>query len=145
MANNIKFQFDLTTTNQSIPLGLEVFLDGNSMFKTEHVTDPCQVMFDINDDEATHKIQLIMTGKKAEHTKVDDQGNITSDALLKITNVVIDEIILDQFLINKSIYTHDFNGSQDPTAAKFYYAMGCNGTVTWEFTTPFYLWLLENM
>jgi hypothetical protein len=28
---------------------------------------------------------------------------------------------------------------------KFYGSMGCNGTITFEFNTPFYLWLLENM
>jgi len=42
-------------------------------------------------------------------------------------------------------YQHDFNGTGNPTIDKFYGEMGCNGTVSLKFTTPIYLWLLENM
>lgn len=158
MADTIKFQCDLDifntelyglvskdTPDTSIPLGFEVLLDGNSVFKIEHVTGSCQVTFDINDDEATHTLQFVMTGKTAEHTKVDDNSNITSDTLLKITNILIDDIILDQVFHSLVEYTHDFNGTQNLTKDKFYGVMGCNGTLTFEFTTPFYLWLLEHM
>ena len=158
MADTIKFQCDLDrfdvgvygipvkeNADTTIPLGFEVLLDGKSMFKTDHVTGPCQVTFDITDDEATHQLQFVMTGKTADHTKIDEQGNITSDALLKISNILVDDIILDQMLNNMIEYTHDFNGTQDPIKDKFYGAMGCNGTATLEFTTPFYLWLLEHM
>jgi hypothetical protein len=65
--------------------------------------------------------------------------------MLTISNISIDDIDIDQLLIEKAEYTHDFNGSQDTITDKFYGDMGCNGTVTFEFTTPFYLWLLENM
>ena len=158
MADTIKFQCDLDrfdvgvygipvkgSADTTIPLGFEVLLDGKSMFKTDHVTGPCQVAFDITDDEATHQLQFVMTGKTADHTKIDDQGNITSDALLRITNVVIDDIDISLLVNPKSTYSHNFNGSQSEVEDKFYGDMGCNGTVTFEFTTPFYLWLLENM
>jgi len=145
MTDTIKFQCDLDTTNPLIPLGFEVLLDGKNMFKTEHVVGPCQVAFDIIDDDANHRLQFVMTGKTADHTKIDDNGNITSDTLLKISNVQVDDIILDQLLNNMIEYTHDFNGTKNTTTDKFYGIMGCNGTATFEFTTPFYLWLLENM
>jgi hypothetical protein len=158
MTDTIKFQCDLDrfdvgvygipvkgSTDTTIPLGFEVLLDGKSMFKTDHVTGPCQVTFDITDDEATHQLQFVMTGKTADHTKIDEQGNITSDTLLKISNILVDDIILDQLLNNMIEYTHDFNGTKNTTTDKFYGTMGCNGTATFEFTTPFYLWLLENM
>jgi hypothetical protein len=145
MADTIKFQCDLNTTNLVIPLGFEVLLDSKSMFKTEHVIGPCQVTFDITDDEATHRLQFVMTGKTADHTKIDEQGNITSDAVLKISNILVDDILIDTLLNNMIDYTHDFNGTKNTTTDKFYGTMGCNGTATFEFTTPFYLWLLENM
>lgn len=159
MADTIKFQCDLDRFNVgiygmpvkkesadlSIPLGFEVLLDGNSMFKTDHVAGPCQITFDIADNEATHQLQFVMTGKTAEHTKIDDQGNITSDSLLTIRNVVIDDIDIGLLVNPGSTYSHDFNGSQSKIEDKFYGDMGCNGTVTFEFTTPFYMWLLENM
>ena len=158
MADTIKFHCDLDIFNTglyglvskeavdtSVPMGIEVLLDGNSMFKTEHITGPCQVKFDIDDSEVTHKLQFVMSGKTEEHTTVDDYKQITSDTLLKISNVFIDDIDITLMLNHKSIYSHDFNGSQDTTTDKFYGTMGCNGTVTFEFTTPFYQWLLENM
>jgi hypothetical protein len=43
-------------------------------------------------------------------------------------------------------YHHDCNGTaQQVILDKFYREMGCNGTVSLKFTTPVYLWLLENM
>jgi len=158
MADTIKFQCDLDifntgqygivakgTVDTSIPLGFEVLLDGNTMFKTEHVTGPCQIKINIDDIEATHKLQFVMSGKTEKHTIVDDYKQIHDDTLLKISNVCIDDIDVTLLLTHKSLYNHDFNGSQDTTTDKFYGVMGCNGTVTFEFTTPFYLWLLDNM
>jgi hypothetical protein len=145
MSDTIKFQCNVKTTNSEIPLGFEVLLDDKSVYKNDHVKDTCQVMFDIDDNEATHKLKFVMAGKTADHTKIDDQGNITSDALLRITNVVIDDIDISLLVNPKSTYSHNFNGSQSEVEDKFYGDMGCNGTVTFEFTTPFYLWLLENM
>jgi len=158
MADTIKFQCELDIFNTglyglveksppdtSIPLGIEVLLDDISMYKTEHVTGRCQVTFDIDDEEATHKLQFVLTGKTPDHTELDDNDNITSDTLIKIFNVIIDDVDITLLLNHKSIYTHDFNGSQSTIADKFYGNMGCNGTVSFEFTTPFYLWLLENM
>jgi len=42
-------------------------------------------------------------------------------------------------------YCHDFNGTQPAVVDRFHGSLGCNGTVTLKFTTPIYLWLLENM
>tara|TARA_R110000868_G_scaffold126059_1_gene332949 strand:+ start:411 stop:887 length:477 start_codon:yes stop_codon:yes gene_type:complete len=158
MADTIKFQCDLARLDVSvygipvkenadttIPLGFEVLLDGKSMFKTEHVVGPCKVTFDIDDDETIHKLQFVMTGKTQENTVINEHGEITSDALLKISNFEIDEIVIDQLLSDKLEYAHNFNGTQSPIIDKFHGTMGCNGTLTFEFTTPFYLWLLEHM
>ena len=146
MSDTIKFQCDLNTTDCTIPLGFEVLLNDKSVFKLEHVTESCRVSVDINDeDNATQKLQFVMTGKTTEHTKVDDQGTITSDAMLSIGNVLIDDIDINLLLNDKSEYAHDFNSTQPEIKDKFYGNMGCNGTITFEFTTPFYLWLLENM
>ena len=86
-----------------------------------------------------------MTGKTGADTKIDDQGNIVNDACLTVTNVTFEEIELNQLFADNAVYTHDFNGSQAETQGKLYGTMGCNGTVSLEFTTPIYLWLLEKM
>lgn len=145
MSDTIKFQCDLNTTNPAVPLGFEVLLNDKSVFKREHITESCQITFDIIDDDNAHKLHFVMFGKTPEHTNVDEQGNIVSDAMLEICNIQIDDILIDQLLHNQIEYTHDFNGSQNTIVDTFYGFMGCNGTATFEFTTPFYLWLLENM
>ena len=146
MSDTIKFQCDLSTTDPTVPLGFEILLNNKSVYKCEHVRESCQVFVDINDeDDATQKLQFVMTGKTTEHTKVDENGNITSDAMLSIGNVLIDDININQLLTQIAKYTHDFNSTQPEITDKFYGNMGCNGTITFEFTTPFYMWLLENM
>ena len=59
--------------------------------------------------------------------------------------LAFDEIELKQIFIDHAVYTHNFNGTQTEIQDKFYGEMGCNGTVSFKFTTPVYLWLLENL
>ena len=146
MSDTIKFQCDLNTTDPLVPLVFEILLNDKSVFKLDQVTDSCQVSIDIDDEEgATQQLKFVMSGKTTEHTKVDDQGNITEDAMLTIGDVLFDDIDINQLLTEQAEYTHDFNGTQTPIKDNFYGNMGCNGTITFKFTTPFYLWLLENM
>jgi hypothetical protein len=86
-----------------------------------------------------------MKNKIQEHTVVDSDGNIISDAMLTIANITFDDIKLGHLFTEQAVYHHDFNGTQDPIKDKFFGDMGCNGYVSLRFTTPIYLWLLENM
>jgi hypothetical protein len=47
--------------------------------------------------------------------------------------------------IDQLVYEHNANGTGPLVQDKFYGEMGCNGTVTLEFSSPTYLWLLEQM
>ena len=68
-----------------------------------------------------------------------------SDARVIITDVEFNGLKLDYTFVEQAIYTHDFNGTKQQQQARFYGEMGCNGTVSLEFSTPCYLWLLENL
>jgi hypothetical protein len=87
----------------------------------------------------------VLKNKKSEHTTVDADGNITQDAVITIGSFEFEEINVDSLVQRLAIYTHNFNGSGDRTLHKFFGRMGCNGTLSLKFTTPVYLWLLENM
>jgi hypothetical protein len=76
---------------------------------------------------------------------VDESGVIVKDACLIISDLAFDEIALGHIVTEKSVYIHDFNGNDSLTQHKFFSQMGCNGVVSLKFTTPMYLWLLENM
>lgn len=103
------------------------------------------VVFEIPDDESEHVLTIDMSGKTADHTKIDQDGNIVQDLSASVSDLAFDDLALGMIVVNHSIYNHDFNGSGQQIEEKFYGTMGCNGTVSLRFTTPIYLWLLETM
>ena len=137
--------FDLTSSDYAAALGFEVLLDDVSVLSIAHVNKPTPVSLEILDDEGKHEFKFVMKNKTQAHTTVDDDGNIITDAMLSIANVAFDEIKLGHIFVEQSVYHHDFNGSKAPIEDEFFGDMGCNGHVSLQFTTPIYLWLLENM
>lgn len=144
MNSNIIISCNLATSDISVPLGFEAWVDGRKFFDSDHVQTAQQLCVEISDDPGEHELKFVMKNKTADHTKIDEAGNIVSDARLIISDVSLDEILLAQIFIDKSTYTHDFNGNGPTTVEKFYGEIGCNGTVSLKFNTPVYLWLLEN-
>jgi len=135
----------INTTDALAKLGIEVWLNDQQLLNQEHVAELIEFKYDLPDDDAEHELRFVMKNKTAEHTKIDEQGAIVSDARLTVSNLAFDEIELKQIFIDHAVYTHNFNGTQTEIQDKFYGEMGCNGTVSLGFITPIYLWLLENM
>jgi hypothetical protein len=145
MSEQIILSFTVAATNYSVPLGLRVRLDNNIIYENTNISEESQIQHHMSDDDGEHELTFEMFGKISNHTKIDASGNIVSDAMLSISNIEIDEIDIDYIVQTQSVYHHDFNGTQPPIEDKFYGSIGCNGTVRLKFTTPVYLWLLENM
>ena len=143
--DKITVRFDLTSSDYASALGFEVLLDDVALLSIDHVNKATPVSLEIDDDEAEHEFKFVMKHKTQEHTVVDNDGNITKDAMLSIANVTFDNIKLGHLFVEQSVYHHSFNGSQAPIEDQFFGDMGCNGHVSLRFTTPIYLWLLENM
>ena len=140
-----KISFDVETSDTECPIGIEIWLDDAVLLTNNHVQDKVTFVHDISDDDGEHELRVVLTGKTSDHTKVDEAGNIVKDATLQISNVVIDDLDVNQLFLEKCVYTHDFNGTQPEIADLFYGVAGCNGTISFRFSTPIYLWLLENM
>jgi hypothetical protein len=143
--DTIKFNCVVGSTNFAVPLGLEIWLDQHKFFDQDHIDQDYNIEHEISDDDGDHDLRFVLKNKQSDHTQVDADGNILSDALLSITDMRFDEINCDYLISTLVKYHHDYNGSQDPVVDKFYGSMGCNGTVSLKFSTPIYLWLLENM
>ena len=141
----VKISFDIETSDAECPIGIEIWLDDTVLLSNNHVQEKIAFDYNIGDDDGEHELRVVLTGKTADHTKVDEAGNIVKDATLQISNVVIDDIDINQLFLEKCVYTHNFNGTQPEIADTFHGVAGCNGTIVFEFTTPIYLWLLENM
>ena len=144
--NVLPIEFDISTTDAGAELGIEVWLNDVCVYQTDHVAETYHFRHDINDDEEiTRQLKIVMTGKTTDHTQLDHDGNIVKDAMLGIHNITMDEINIDYLFYKITTYQHDFNGNGSKLTHKFFGHMGCNGVVTFEFATPGYMWLLENM
>ena len=145
MTNTTTISGFVDSSDKKIPLGTEVWIDNICVINVEHVDRIVQFSHEISDDDGEHELRIVMKHKITEHTELDETGNIVRDVMLTISNVKFDDIDLGNIFFEKSIYTHDFNGSQPSVEDKFFGNMGCNGTVNLKFSTPVYIWLLENM
>ena len=143
--STVKFSCVLAAKDPAIPLGCEVWIDDNCVFDQDHVSEPIDVEHEISDDDGNHVLRITLKNKLPEHTKLDDQSNIVSDALLSVSKISFDGIDCSQIVQDLSVYHHNFNGTMPDTEDQFFGDMGCNGTVELKFVTPVYLWLLENM
>ena len=145
MTNTITITFELSPSNDQAELGFEAWVDDEKFVDIAHVQGPQLIKIDMSDTDGDHELRLILKNKKAEHTKIDDNGAIVSDATLTISGLAFDEIKLGHMVTELATYAHDFNGTKELVQDQFYGEMGCNGVVGLQFTTPVYLWLLEHM
>lgn len=147
--DKIKLSLDLVNTSEFHNLGIELWLDKNKFYDNTVSPGTHHVIYEFDGNEGEHcfKIKLKDKNKNAhnEHTKINEAGEIISDALITVSNVHLDEILIDQMMCEKAEYVHDGNGSKTIAVHKFYGDLGCNGHVQLKFSTPVYLWLLENM
>jgi hypothetical protein len=144
MTNTTTISGFIDSSDKKIPLGTEVWVDNVCVINVEHVDRIVRFSHVLSDDDAEHELRIVMKHKIADYTEIDDAGNIVRDAMLMISDVKFDEIALGNTFLEKTVYTHDFNGSQSLVEDQFFGSMGCNGTVSLKFTAPAYLWLLEN-
>ena len=143
--DSVRFNCVVKNTDITVPLGLEIWVDDQKFFDQDHVDQTYQVEYEIRDNDGDHELRFVLKNKQSEHTQVDAEGNIVSDAMISVSNIQFDEINCDYLITTVAKYHHDFNGTGNPTTQKFYGELGCNGTVSLKFTTPIYLWLLENL
>lgn len=145
MTNTAKISFVLENTNPVCELGTEIWMDDVCLFDLGHVTETVNFEHHLPDSDLEHCLRIVLKGKKQEHTKIDMDGTIISDARLIIKDFAFEDIPLGHTLTTKATYSHDFNGNGPCVQENFYGEMGCNGTVELKFSCPVYLWLLENL
>jgi hypothetical protein len=145
MTDSVVISGVITPSACSAAIGAEVWIDQHCVINCEHVDSTISFEHTLDDSDGEHELRIVMKHKQAAHTRIDDQGNIVQDAVLTVSDLEFANINIMQIAADHAEYSHDFNGSQPAGVHRFYSDMGCNGTVSMKFTTPVYLWLLENM
>jgi hypothetical protein len=144
MSNFTTISGSIDSSDKKIPLGTEVWIDDTCVINVEHVDQVVCFSHQLDEEEGEHELRIVLKHKTEAHTDVNEEGEIVRDARLIISDIKFDEVVLGHTFLEKTIYKHDFNGSGDAVEDQFFGEMGCNGNVSLKFSTPAYLWLLEN-
>ena len=144
--NTSRLTFDIVPSNPSNPIGAEVWVNNLQVADYQAINQLQQISYEFEDEvEQQYCVKIIIKNKTFAHTQVNESGEILNDSLIVIKNFNIDDIEIDMIVYQKAVYRHNFNGSGEHVADSFHGTAGCNGSIEFEFTTPAYLWLLENM
>ena len=90
------FSVDISSSDFSVPLGLEVWIDNTEIFSCDHVQQAQTITFDLSDDDGEHELRFVLKNKTGEHTQIDQTGTIVKDAVLIVNNFKFDETDLGQ-------------------------------------------------
>ena len=138
-------QFSMKASATGPDLRLCVCLDGQVLFN-DIVQETIEINGSFNDnDDVHHTLAVELSEKIQDHTKLNELGEIISDRLIELSDIMIDDVDITKIFQFQAQYTHNFNGTQPEITQGFHGSMGCNGIVKLEFKGPVYFWLLENM
>lgn len=153
----LKFRLELWGTHWDKAPRAEILINDHSHYNKEITgteKEPTVIEFEHELKEG-EKYRLIInrSGKNSRQTVVEN-GQIIKDQLLHIKSIEIDEIDIGALIYN-GVYTPKYPepwaseqavaGNKLPESFKNVTAMGHNGRWELEFTSPFYMWLLENL
>ena len=154
----LKIKLELYATMWDRPPHAEILDNDKSYFKgdiTGTEDKPTVVEFEHEFTEG-EKSELIIerSGKLGNQTVVNDKGDLLKDQLLHIKSIEIDEIDIGA-LVYEGVYTPKYPepwasqqrkaGKELQESFKNVTAMGHNGKWSFNFASPFYMWLLENL
>ena len=153
----LKFKLELYATMWNKPPIADISIDSKSYFKEEITSTkdkPTIVEFEHELEESkSYNLIIDRLGKNKRETVVEDE-KIVKDQLLHIKSIEIDEIDIGS-LIYEGVYTPEYPeqwatqqakaGNKLPKTIKNSPDLGHNGTWTFTFSSPFYMWLLENL
>jgi hypothetical protein len=154
----LKIKLELYATMWDKPPHAEIMIGDKSHFTgditgTEGKPDVIEFEHEFTEGE---KCELIInrSNKVKGQTVVNENGDVLKDQLLHIKRIEIDEIDLGA-MVYEGVYTPDYPepwASQQRQAGvelqqsfKNVTAIGHDGTWSFKFESPFYMWLLENL
>ena len=153
----LKFKLELYATMWDKPPIANIKINEKSYFNKEITSTedkPSIIEFEHELEEGkAYNLIIDRSNKNKKQTIVED-GKIVKDQLLHIKSVEIDEIDIGS-LVYEGIYKPEYPepwatqqaeaGNKLPETLKNVTKMGHNGTWTFTFNSPFYMWLLENL
>lgn len=153
---NLHFRVGLSSTGTKLPEFKICVGNKEYVHRTLSANNAVEYFeFDAEITEGANSLDIAFLNKTVYDTKLDTSGNIVEDLLLNIDSVEIDEINLGSLKWTASVYSPLYPesykqqvlsaGQQISNEVKNCVNLGWNGTWSLPFTSPFYIWLLENI
>jgi hypothetical protein len=145
---NLKFEVVLSGTYWDKKPQFSVWLDDHVIVQSEiaELSTLQSIKFERDIDKGLHQLKIRLENKTLQDTVLFD-GEIIKDMLLNIDDIIIDDISLGQLLWDAEYHLdspHEYNGNTI-TRLDRCVNLGWNGTYVLNFSTPFYIWLLEKL
>jgi hypothetical protein len=132
-------------SNDSVGLQLTVKFN-NILIQSFVLTEEVQNFYhEFDNSPSSHSLEIEIKGKRPDHSVLNEHGEIVKDVVAEIFDLKLANIDIGDVFYYKSVYFHNYNGSTKPTVNQFYKTVGCNGIIKFNFYSPVYLWLYENM
>ena len=154
----LKFKLQLFSTMWDKPPVAEICINEQSIIKkeitgSEAVPDVIEFTHELEEGKS-YDLVIKRSGKGTKQTVINEKGDILKDQLLNIKTIEIDEIDIGG-LVFEGVYKPEYPepwasqqrsaGTELPAEFKNVTQMGHNGTWSFKFESPFYMWLLENL
>jgi len=125
-----------------------VWLDDHVIMQSEitRTAELQSIKFARDLDKGVHQLKIRLENKTSQDTVVAN-GEMVKDMLLNIDDIIIDDINLRQLLWDAEYHLdspQEYN-SNTITRLDRCVNLGWNGTYVLNFSTPFYVWLLEKL
>jgi len=154
----LKFKLELYATMWDRPPHAEILINDKSYFAGEITGDentPDVIEFEHELAEGSdYHLTIKRSGKINNQTVINDNGDILKDQMLHIKQIEIDEIDIGA-LVYEGVYTPEYpepwasqqrdSGEVLQESFKNATQLGHNGVWRFSFSSPFYMWLLENL
>jgi hypothetical protein len=154
----LKFKLELYATMWDQPPVAEIKINSKSYFNSEITSteqNPTIIEFEAElTEESEYNLIIERSGKGKNQTVINEKGDILKDQLLHIKSIEIDEIDISA-LVYEGVYTPKYpepwatqqreSGHDLKDSFKNVTQMGFNGEWKFTFSSPFYMWLLENL
>jgi hypothetical protein len=153
----LKFRLELWATYWDRAPRAEILINDYSHYNQEikgTEKEPTVIEFEHELTEGKNYSLIINRSGKDIRQTIVENGVIIKDQLLHIKSIEIDEIDIGALVYN-GLYTPQYPdpwaseqataGNKLPESFKNVTAMGHNGRWELGFTSPFYMWLLENL
>jgi hypothetical protein len=145
---NLNFEIVLSGTYWDKKPQFSVWLDDHVVVQSEIAKDDIgqSIKFQHQVDDGEHQLKIRLENKTTQDTVVAN-GEMVKDMLLNIDDIIIDDISLGNLRWDAEYHLdspQEYNGNTI-TRLDRCVNLGWNGTYILNFSTPFYIWLLEKL